>query len=184
VTRKAFLGELAGVFLHLACVLLGACTISVALKLATDSLVYGLHPQPRFASSSSILNPVFWLPGLFIGGIVNRLVRHRWAYLAPATFTTLFLILIMFWEVSLFRNSEYSLNMAHGHPWRYEFERLFSSVSGSSPDKTDKVITQLIVTLPFLDSLAYAVGGWFGLRFGEPQKVPSSPEALGEQTNA
>ncbi len=52
----------------------------------------------------------------------------RWAFVAPQRSASCDLV-IVYWDVSLFRKSAYEMSLAHGHVWRYEFERLFSPIS-------------------------------------------------------
>jgi hypothetical protein len=115
----------------------------------------------------SVFNPVFWVPALFLGGVINRFVRHKWSCFAPLVFGSFVILGVMLWDVSLFRHSDYELGLAHGHVWRYELGRMFSTVSSFSPDKSDRTLTQLSVTFPFLSSIAYSVGAWLGFKFGE-----------------
>jgi hypothetical protein len=127
------------------------------------------HSHPNDAAS--IFNPILWVPSLFLGGIASRFVHHRRAYLAPVVMGISVIAGVMFWDISLFRHSAYELGLAHGHVWRYEFERLFSPVSSFSHEKADRALTQLFITFPFLTAVAYSTGAWLGLRFGEREGV-------------
>jgi hypothetical protein len=164
--------ELLGVALHVLFTLLG-CAISIGLFVGIGGLLSLPHPHPYDANS--IFNPVFWVPSLLVGGIINRFVRHRWAFLAPAAIGAFVVVGIMFWEVSLFRNSAYELGLSHVHVWRYELERLFSPVSSFSPEKADRSLMQLFVTFPFLSSVAYSIGAWLGFKFGEGGPARTTP---------
>jgi hypothetical protein len=159
---------MAGVILHLLFTALG-CAISLGLV----GVIYGLltlpHPHPYDAAS--IFNPVFWVPASLVGLVINRFVRHRWAWRAPAVLGVFLIVGIVFRDVSLFRRSGYELGLSHGHVWQYEFERLFSPVSSISTDKGDRALSQLFITFPFLSSVAYSVGAWLGVKFGEGEPV-------------
>jgi hypothetical protein len=163
---------LLGVILHLSLTALG-CVVSFWLFVAIQRLMTFPHPRPNDAAS--VFNPIFWVPSLFLGGIASRFVRHRWAYLAPIVMGISVIAGVMFWDVSLFRRSAYDLGLAHGHVWRYEFERLFSPVSSFSPEKADRSLMQLFVTFPFLCSVAYSIGAWLGFKFGESRPARVTP---------
>jgi hypothetical protein len=164
-------GEWLGVLLHIAFTALG-CAVSLGLV----GLIYGLltlpHPDPY--GSATIFNPLFWVPSFFLGLLINRLVHHSWAWLAPATIGTSIMIGVILWDVSLFRHSAYEIGLAHGHLWRYEFERLFWPVSSLSPEKEDRSLAQLFLTFPFLSSVAYTVGAWLASRSGKGVPLPAT----------
>jgi hypothetical protein len=142
-----------------------SCAISLGLLFAIGGLLTLPHPNPS-SVVDSIFNPLFWVPGLFVGAVINRFVRHPRASFAPAVVGAQIVLGIFFWEASLFRHSAYELAAAHGHVWRYELERLFAPVSSFSPEEADRSLLQLVVTFPFLSSIAYSVGAWMGFKFG------------------
>lgn len=146
--------ELWGVIAHLFFTALG-CAISLVL-LVTFNVVMTL-PQHRYDDTSSIFNPVFWLPSLFVGLMINRIVRHQWAGFAPAIAGALVIVTIVISDLS----------RAHGHLWRNEFGLLFSPVSTVSSDKAGRTLAQLFFTFPFLSSVAYSLGAWLAVRFGD-----------------
>lgn len=166
---RGFGSELRGVILYV-CFMAFGCVVSLGLC----ALIYGLllhrHPNDLY-DSSSIFNPIFWVPSLFFGLMVSRFVRHRWMWLAPAAIGTSVMVGVMLWDISLFRHSAYELALARGHVWRYEFGRLFSPVSPFSPEKADRSLTQLFLTFPFLSSVAYSAGAWLAIRFGEREPL-------------
>jgi hypothetical protein len=164
-----------GVALHLFFAVVG-WAVSFGLALAIYGLLLHPHAEDLY-SSSSILNPLFWMPSLFVGLIINRFVRQDWAWLAPAAIGISIMIGVILWDVSLFRHSAYEIGLAHGHVWKYELGRLFSPVSSFSPGKADRSLTQLFLTFPFLSSVAYSVGAWLALRFGRCEPVHATSTA-------
>lgn len=146
--------ELRGIVVHL-CFTIFGCAISLRL-LVTFNVVMTL-PQHRYDDAASILNPVFWLPSLFVGLMINRIVRHQWAGIAPATAGALVIVIVAISDLS----------RAHGHVWRNEFGLLFSPVSSVSSDKAGRALAQLFFTFPFLSSVAYSLGAWLAMRFGD-----------------
>lgn len=164
--------EWPGVILHLLFTALG-CAISLGMLFAIGGLLTIPHPNPS-SIADSIFNPVFWVPSFFLGGLINRFVRHRWASFAPAVIGAFTIVGVMCWDVSLFRHSAYELSMSHGHLWRYEFGRMFATVSSFSPDKPDRTLNQLFVTFPFLSSTTYSLGAWAGFKFGKDEPVQAA----------
>lgn len=156
--KDVFRGEWLGVFLHLAFGFFGGCIITVALAVAIEEIL-GLS-DAHLRGSGSIYDPIFWVPGLFVGGLVNRFARHRWAYLAPSVVAALIVLWVTSLEVSVLGRSPLFLELAGGHPWRYEFERLFSVVPLNSGDKGAE---QLFITFPFLSNVAYSIGALIAL---------------------
>jgi len=153
------MGEPLGVLLHLSFGFLG-CALSVAMTLIINGILSASHAHIH--ASSSIYNPLFWTPGLFIGAIVNRFARNRWAFASPAVLGFLIILIVMWREVLIYRTSEYFLQASQGHFWRYELQNLFST----EPRSLDSGVLQLLVTFPFLVSVAYSIGAWIGFRVG------------------
>jgi hypothetical protein len=154
--------EWPGLIFHPLFTVLG-CFLSIGCLLAVEGMLSFPHHRPY--AVDSVLNPTLWIPSLLVGLIINRFVQHSWAFLAPAAIGALVISVIVYWDVSLFRKSAYEMNLAHGHVWRYEFERLFSPISAISSAKGDKVLAQLLVTFPFLSSVAYSTGAFLGCKF-------------------
>ncbi len=127
-------------------------------------------PHHRPYEVDSVFNPTLWIPSLLVGLIVNRFVRHSWAFLAPAAIGALVISVMVYWDVSLFRKSAYEIGLAHGHVWRYELGMLFAPVSSVSPQKSERVLRQLFFTFPFLSSVAYSVGAWLAIGFREVER--------------
>lgn len=156
--------EWMGLFLHPFFIALG-CAISFGLLL-TFNVTMNL-PQHRYDDTASIFNPAWWLPSFFIGLIINRFARHRWAGFVPVIAGTLAMITIVVSGAEGARHSAYEMAAAHGHVWRYELGLLFAPVSSVSPQKSERVLGQLFFTFPFLSSAAYSIGAWLAIRFGE-----------------
>lgn len=163
--------EWLGLFLHPLLITLG-CAISFGLLL-TFNVRMNL-PQHRYDDTASIFNPAFWLPSLSVGLIINRFARHRWAAFVPAIAGTLVMITIVVWDAELARHSAYEMAAAHGHVWRYELGLLFAPVSSVSSQKSERVLGQLFFTFPFLSSVAYSVGAWLAIRFGEGERLSAA----------
>lgn len=155
-------GELVGIFVHTPFAFFGGCIASIALILFIDAVLSLLRAPLH--GSTSIYNPVIWVPSLFIGVIVNRSVRHRWAFLFPALLGGLIVIWFAAWKVFLIERSPNWLDLAEGHPWSYEFRNLFSFHPSTYGEKG---IEQLFVTFPFLSSVAYGIGALLSIRFGD-----------------
>jgi hypothetical protein len=145
------------------------CAISFVL-LASFSIAMN-SPQHRYDDSLSIFNPVFWVPSLFVGLIINRFVLHRWAFFAPGIVGILIMTTIVIWDVSLFRRSAREIVLAHGNVWRYELGRLFSPMSSLSTTEEDRGLVQLFFTFPFLSSVAYTLGAWLAITFGDRERL-------------
>jgi hypothetical protein len=111
-----------------------------------------------------VLNPLIWIPAGLVGFAANSSMQHRSACLV-GVIGAIFLFLIMRSEVSLYERSGYYTNLAHGHYWRYAFQKFFSSDDRTCSDS--ECLEKVLFTLPFLASVAYSIGAWLSLKFPE-----------------
>jgi|ERR1700722_4681330 hypothetical protein len=147
--------ELLGLFLHLPV----AIALGGAFVFGTD-LVVGrlLFPVSSHLPDLlvSLLGSIFW--GALLGFLVCQFARHHAARWVGAV-GLLYLIVESAWDISNHWNSPYY--RAHGGPFRYEFEQLFTA------NRTDSGWEQLFVTMPVMCCIGYSLGAWLALKTGD-----------------
>jgi hypothetical protein len=152
-------GELTGFVLHS----LMAAIVGTIVALLSVGLFGGLGALLGFRSLTSTwpLNPLIWLSAGSLGFVANRSMQHRSACLV-GILGVLTLIVAMHWDVSLYERSSYYRNVTGGHPWRYELSQLFSR--DERVCAASECLGRVLITLPFLSSLAYSIGAWLWIR--------------------
>lgn len=149
--------EILALFLHVPLAMAVGTFIGVVLRLLVGQ-VLGFRTQ---LPDLGVFNPLLWGSSLFLGALVNRRTHHRSAYWVAGVGCS-YLLAVFLSDVSGLAHSEYSRGVLGGHYLRYEYRVLFSpSCDG------DKCLGQLLVTLPFVNSIAYSVGAWLGLRVAQ-----------------
>jgi hypothetical protein len=145
--------EIFGLFLHVPLAMVGGTCAGIlldALFLEPALTPLALHRLSKLG----FYNPIFWVTSPLLGLLVNYRTRHRSAYC----------VCIVGIAYLLFTLGQYK----HG------LQMVFST------DCTDgECLEWLFVTLPFLNSIAYSVGAWFGFRFAQEtnrrKSAPLSP---------
>jgi hypothetical protein len=107
-------------------------------------------------------SPAFWGSAMLLGFIVNRRIADRSAcWVGP--FGVLVLALLVGLSIPGYEASGYELNRT-GHSFlNYIHGELF----GLDPKAcgSDECLGKVMFTTPVLNSIAYSVGAWIGLRF-------------------
>lgn len=121
----------------------------------------GLHPNQL--PDVGCFNPLLWVGSLFVGALINYRTRHRSAYWVAAVGACYLLTVIVYYHTPLFAQSSVYQNAdSRGHSLRYGLYVLFSPAC-----KGGECLEQFFVTVPVLNSIAYSLGAWFGLRFAQ-----------------
>jgi hypothetical protein len=155
-----------GLFFHAPLAMVVGTFIGVVLRLFVG-LLLGFRTQ---LPDLGAFDPLLWISSLLLGALINRRTHHRSAYWVAGVGCS-YLLAVFLSDVSGLAHSEYYRGVSGGHYLRYEYRLLFSpSCTG------DKCLGQLIVTLPFVNSIAYSVGAWLGLRAA--QKSDNPPDTL------
>jgi hypothetical protein len=161
-------------FLHVPLAMAVGTLIGVVLRLFAGR-VLGFRTQ---LPDLGVFNPLFWISSLFLGALINRRTHHRSAYWVAGVGCS-YLLAIFLSDVSGFARSQYVTSVSGGHYLEYEYRLLFSPAC-----EGDKCLGQLLVTLPFVNSIAYSVGAWLGLRVAQASENPpdtlSPPSGKGE----
>jgi hypothetical protein len=120
----------------------GTCAGIAADAFFLEPLLKSHRHLPTFG----VYNPIFWACGLLLGVFVNYRARNRSARYVWAVGVAYLLCVL-----------------PAGHQgYSHAFKTLFSI------DCTDGECLGLVfVTVPFLNSIAYSGGAWFGLRFAQ-----------------
>lgn len=121
--------------------------------------VFGFHPNQ--IPDSGFYNPLLWITSLLLGLLVNYRTHHRSAYWVAGV-GVCYLLAVLFSDVSGYERSEYFQQVSGRHYLQYGFHVLFSLHC-----KDGDCLEQMLVTVPFFNSIAYAFGAWFGLRFAQ-----------------
>jgi hypothetical protein len=149
--------EIRGLFIHIPVAIVGGTCIGLALNAFLFGPIIGvfrLHPNQL--PNLGPFNPLLWASSLILGLLINYRTHHRSAYWVAGV-GVCYLLAVVFFSVSGFERSHYT-------------RLLFSTTC-----KDGECLEQMFVTLPFLNSIAYAGGAWFGFRFAqETQKARSS----------
>ena len=154
--------ETLGLFLHV----LLAMVVGTFLGLVLNLLFFGrivavLGFHPNQIPDLGFYNPLLWIAGLLLGLLVNYRTHHRSAYWVAGV-GVCYLLAVLFSDVCGYARSEYYQQVSGGHYLRYGFDVLFSLHC-----RDGQCLKQMFVTVPFFNSIAYAYGGWFGLRFAQ-----------------
>jgi len=161
-TRRPFWQEVIALPLHFLLGTIGGTLLFMLLAgilgVACSSIGFPV-PEVGF-----LYNPLLWSGAVVLGALVNRELRHRSACLVGIV-GALLLLAIMRSDISLYERSDYYRNLTDGHYWRYEFQQLFSPENRTCADS--ECFGKLLFALPFLASVAYSIGAWLGLRFGD-----------------
>jgi len=153
-------------FLHVPLAMAVGTFIGVVLRLFVGR-VLGFRTQ---LPDLGVFNPLLWGSSLFLGALINRRTHYRSAYWVAGVGCS-YLLAVFLADVSGLAHSEYVRAVSGGHYLRYECHLLFSpSCEG------DKCLGQLLVTLPFVNSIAYSVGAWLGFRAAQASGNP--PDTL------
>src|SRR5579864_9424813 len=151
-TKQTIVEEVSGFFLHLIIATAGVLFLDAVLTIAVYGISSVLPIQgPDFGTA---YNPLFWLPALIVGFLVNRKTMNRSACLVGAL-GVIVLFALMQWEVSGLSRSEYYVKLTGGHYWRHEFQQMLSPWDrdcGSS-----ECLRKLFFTVPVVVSVAYSV---------------------------
>jgi len=119
----------------------------------------GLHSNPLGAVGC--FNPMFWAGGLPLGAFINYYTRHRSAYWVGLFGVGYLLATILYYHTTLFPHPSIYQNPDNtGYSLQRGLYWLFSPTC-----KGGECLEQFLVTLPVLNSIAYSLGAWFGLRF-------------------
>jgi|GEM_PF-7014398 len=173
-TTKSIGTEILALFLHVPLAMAVGTLIGVVLRLIVGGLL-GFRTQ---LPDLGVFNPLLWGSSLFLGALINRRTHHRSAYWVAGVGCS-YLLAVFLSDVSGFAHSEYYRGVSSGHYLRYEYHLLFSPACDG-----DKCLGQILVTLPFLNSIAYSVGAWLGLRVAQaPENTPDTrlpPSGKGE----
>src|ERR1700722_8836516 len=101
-------------------------------------------------------SPAFWVPGFFLGFVINKQMRNRSAqWVGPAC--VLLLLVCVVCDVWFFSHSSYFRAATKGHYLRYEYDQLF---------------------LPVWASVAYSIGAWLALHHARKQGAELSARDL------
>lgn len=120
----------------------GTCAGIAAVAFLLEPLLRVHRRLPPFG----VYNPIFWVWGLLLGLFVNYRTRH-W----PARYVWVVGVAYLLFVLS-----------ADHRGYSHACEALFST------DCTDgECLGLLFFTVPFLNSVAYSGGAWFGLRFAQ-----------------
>ena len=157
--------ELLGLFLHVsvAIVLGGAFVFGTGLVVGRLLFPVSSHLPDLLVS---LFGSIFW--GALLGFVVCQFARHRSARWVGGV-GLLYLIGESAWDVSNHWNSPYY--RAHGGPFRYEFEQLFTT------NRTDSGWEQLFVTMPVMCCIGYSLGAWFSSKTREEADGSEAPIA-------
>jgi hypothetical protein len=160
----AILRQILGLFLHVPI----AMGVGTCVGISLDMFVYepivkalGLHPSqlPDFGC----FNPFFWAGSILIGALINYRTRHRSAYWVAVFGVVYLLWTIVYYHTPLFTEPSIFVRPDNsGHSLRYGLYVLFSPAC-----KGGECLEQFFVTVPVLNSIAYSIGAWLGLRFAE-----------------
>lgn len=120
----------------------GTCAGIAADAFLLEPLLKGHRRLPNFG----VYNPIFWVCGLLLGLFVNYRTKNRSArYVCIAGVAYLLFV----------------LSTDH-QGYSHAFQLLFSTDC-----KDGECLGLFFVTVPFLNSIAYSGGAWFGLRFAQ-----------------
>jgi hypothetical protein len=177
-TESPLYRELRLVVLHVVVALVGGVLAVLLVGGLFAALFSGLEVRPP--TPDVIYNPFIWLPAFFLGLVVNRFARHRSAPFVGIVGLVL-LVGVMAWDVSILRHGGNYRDLSPGHDWAYEFRQLFSA------DKTcrdSECLGKILVTAPFITTVAYSIGAWLGLRFGKIKDTTDQRTKFGAHTHA
>jgi hypothetical protein len=141
-----------GLLIHIPIAFVGGTSIGLALNaflLGPIVGIFRLHPNQL--PDLGPFSPLLWSGSLLLGLLINHRTHHRSAYWIAGLGTCYFLA-VLFFSVSGSERSQYC-------------RLLFSATC-----KDGACLEQMFVTLPFLNSIAYSGGAWFGLRFAQEEK--------------
>jgi hypothetical protein len=150
--------DLAGLLIHLPVCFVGVLLIDAVLFAAVYAMSSLVHV--RMPNWGTAYNPIFWVPAVVTGFLVNRRLGNRSASLVGAIGATA-LFAVMWWDVSIFRGSAHYASLTGGHYWRYEFQQLLAP--NDTNCGTSECLGKLLGTAPAVASVAYSIGAWFGL---------------------
>ena len=166
-TTKSIGKEILALFLHVPLAMVVGTFVGLVLNLFLGWILAIFGFRTNQLPDLGVFNPLLWSGSLFLGALINRRTHHRSAYWVAGV-GGCYLLAVLLSDVSGFAHSEYYRSVSGGHYLRYEYLLLFSpSCTG------DKCLGQMIVTLPFLNSIAYSVGAWLGLRVAQGSDNPS-----------
>jgi hypothetical protein len=165
-TTKSIGKEILALFLHVPLAMAVGTFIGVVLNVFIGRMLAILGFRTNQLPDLGVFNPLLWGSSLFLGALVSRRTHHRSAYWVAGVGCS-YLLAVFLSDVSGFAHSEYYRGVSGGHYLRYEYRLLFSPACGG-----DKCLGQLLVTLPFVNSIAYSVGAWLGLRVAQASENP------------
>jgi len=139
-------------FIHIPIAFVGSTCIGLVLNAVLLGPIFGIFGvHPNQLPDLGPFNPLLWGCSLFLGLLINYRTRHRSAYWVGG-FGVCYLVAVLFFSASGIERS-------------LDFRLLFSPVC-----KDGGCLGQMLVTLPFLNSIAYSMGAWFGLRFAQEDR--------------
>jgi hypothetical protein len=148
-----------GLFLHVPLAMVVGTFLGLLLNFAFFGRIVAILGFPNEISDAGFYNPLLWIASLFLGLLINYSTQHRSAYWVAGV-GVCYLLAVLFSDVSGYEGSEYYREVSSGHYLRYGFHVLFSLKC-----KDGQCLKQALVTEPFFNSIAYAFGAWFGLKF-------------------
>ena len=178
-SEKPFYQELPFLLLHVVVALVGGILSVLLVGLLIGAILAGMGIRPP--TPAVIYNPLVWLPGFLLGFGVNRIVRHRSAPYVVLVGVIL-LVGIMAWDVSILKHGGTYRGLRPGHYWAYEFRQLFSLTDKTCGDS--ECLGRILVTAPFIITVAYSIGAWLGLRFGKTNNASDQGKEAGAHTHA
>jgi hypothetical protein len=155
--KKTIGQELLALLVHFPLATLGSMALSFVVMAPLSWVLRMLQFDVSYVGQLGPYTPAFWGVALLLGLLVNKFMSNRSACWVGGI-GLVFLFAVMFWDISILKHS------VTPDYWKYEFDQLFSLSSKKCGDS--ECLEQLLVTTPVLNSIAYSVGAWFGLRFG------------------
>jgi len=158
--------EILGLFLHVPLAMVVGTLAGIVLVFFIDPFM--ATPAFRGLPTLGFLKPIYWTSGALLGLLVNYRTQNRSAY---CVFTIGIAYLLLALSTYIPSNaqsfyvrgqSSYFRRMIHGPYLGHAIHMLFSTDC-----KDGECLEQMFVTVPFLNSIAYSVGAWFGLRFAQ-----------------
>jgi hypothetical protein len=159
--NRPFYEELPLLLLHLAVALFGSALAAILIGWIVSAILSWIRILPP--SLPLPYNPLILIPAFFGGFLVNHFARHRSAALIWVV-GLLFLVGVMMWDVSILKRGGHYQSLAPGGYWEYELRQLFSTNERACSDS--ECLGQIFVTTPVILTVAYSIGAWIALRFG------------------
>jgi hypothetical protein len=164
--RSPIRREILGFFFHVPLAMVFGTLAGMVLAFLLNPILSVLVPFRL--PILGFFKPIYWICSVPLGILTNYRAQHRSARYVFA-FGIVYLLIALSSYIPNYGQSSYFRRVIQGPYLYHALHMLFSNVC-----KDGQCLEQMLVTLPFLNSIAYSVGAWFGLRFFHEAQKPLS----------